>query len=488
MVKQKALFASGPSKPHWEEVAGRSGGALTAAFLWLGVIALATTGGYVRDPFSGELLLNVLIAIAVPTLVSCRLLRWIPRSKYRLRNVWPLALWLGVAIAGLLWAPDRQRALTYIVYMLVRLSLILVTAVLILDQRDGRFTSALALLAMAVVPFNIGVSVWEYATHSHFHLSGTLAMAAYKQAWPTAFQRNPNDLCLMLVLYLPFITVLSRHHSKDGRARNLIEVISISGAVVVIWVCTAAQSRAILLLALFQFGWLLFSGIRNRLLGALGLIVVVLMLIPFVHDQWPYYSVDGSESLGTRERLRPGEESSGPVEASDQTVRRAVNLREAAEALRTEFSLEGRSGSERLELLRIGADLLMKSGGMGVGPGNSELLVERYKTRGRTDLHNWWMELVVDYGVIGFLAFGGFFLWLCISLGHRWKVLSPGKEAYLAEASIISLLSFAPGSMAPSSIAAQHYPWMIFGLALALVSAPGSPAFGVSYRKAGWSR
>ena len=41
----------------------------------------------------------------------------------------------------------------------------------------------------------------------------------------------------------------------------------------------------------------------------------------------------------------------------------------------------------------------------------------------------------------------------------------------------IGWILFSLGSIVPSSIAPHPYPWMLFGLALALVSAPGSPAF-----------
>lgn len=443
------------------------------AHLWLVVLALATTGGYVREPVTGELLLNVLIALSILVAGTGWLLVWRHEDSMRLKGLWCLGAWLAVAVVGLIWAPDKGVAVTYVVYMIVRLTLIVLTAACIVRQHDGRLAIAIGYLGMAVVAVNVGIATWEHFTRSHLHLSATLNMAPHKQDWPTGFLTNPNDLCLLLALYLPFITALPRRHRSA-----LTEALAISALVVVTWVATAGQSRAVVVLLLCQLVWLVTVGMRNKLIAAAGAVVVVAILIPFVPEQWPWFVVQPSEPSPEASEAVPS-----PLPVATPEVRRAQTLREVVKAVSTEFSFEGRSGSERLQLLQIGGRLLLDSRGLGVGPGNSAYLIRQVKREGRTDLHNWWMELLVDYGVAGFLAFTAFYLWLSVSIYRRRCSLPDGQERYLAEVALISLATFALGSIVPSSIAPHPYPWMMFGLALALVSAPGSPAFQVCRRE-----
>lgn len=443
-----------------EELIGR-----ITAFFWLAVLALATTGGYVREPITGLHLLKVLILLSIPVALAGWLLVWRHENRTPLKGLWWLGAWMAMAVAGIIWAPDKNVAVTYVVYMVVRLGLIVFTAILIVFQRDGRFTTALSYLGMLVVAVNVGIAVWEHFTRSHFHLSGTLVMASHKQGWPSGFMAHPNDLCLLLALYLPFITVWPRRHRTAAK-----EALAISAIVAVIWVATVAQSRTLVVLLLGQLLWLVTRGMRNKVMAAAGALIVLVLLIPFLHDQWPYYVIEPAAA-------GPASLVENPAPVATPEVRRARTLREVVQAVGTEFSFEGRSGSERRHLLQIGGRLLVESRGLGVGPGNSALLIRQVKSEGRTDLHNWWMEVLVDYGVAGFLAFTGFYVWLLGSVLSRWRSLPDGQERYLAEVALISLATFGLGSIVPSSIAPHTYPWMLFGLALALVSAPGSKTF-----------
>lgn len=450
---------------HQRERAGR-----ILAYLWLAVLALATTGGYVREPVTGQHLLKVLIALSVLVAGAGWLFVWRHESRTPLKGLWCLGIWLAVAVAGLIWAPDKHIAVTYVVYMIVQVTLIVLTAYCIISRHDGWFTAAIGYLGMLVVAVNVGIAVWEHFLRSHFHLSGTLVMASHQQGWPSGFMAHPNDLCFLLALYLPFITVWPRRHRTAAK-----EALAISAIVAVIWVATVAQSRTMVVLLLGQLLWLVTRGMRNKMMASAGALIVLVLLIPFLHDQWPYYVIEPA-AAGP---VAPGE---SPAQGVTSEVRRARTPLEVVQAVGTEFSFGGRSGSERLQLLNIGGRLLWESKGLGVGPGNSALLIRQVKGEGRTDLHNWWMELLVDYGLAGFLAFTCFYFWLLGSIIHRWRRLPEGQERYLAEVAMISLVTFALGSIVPSSIAPHTYPWMLFGLALALVSAPGSKAFQV-YRR-----
>ena len=79
-------------------------------------------------------------------------------------------------------------------------------------------------------------------------------------------------------------------------------------------------------------------------------------------------------------------------------------------------SLEERSISERVEGLAVWRAVAEEVGAMGVGAGQySAYLVERYDGREGwwyQPVHNGWLVLVVEYGVVGVLVMAALAIWL----------------------------------------------------------------------------
>jgi hypothetical protein len=133
----------------------------------------------------------------------------------------------------------------------------------------------------------------------------------------------------------------------------------------------------------------------------------------------------------------------------------------------------GESITVRLNLLLNGLKFLQKSHFMGVGAGNIEPLMKGAPRVNKVNMHNWWAEVLVNFGVIIFILYISLYIWLCWRL---WKLAWLKSSPYIsplirwgAISSLIAMIGFVGGGVAPST--AIHYTpmWVVYGIALAVI-------------------
>ena len=138
------------------------------------------------------------------------------------------------------------------------------------------------------------------------------------------------------------------------------------------------------------------------------------------------------------------------------------------------------SDQVRINLIRNGLIMLKNSHFLGVGAGNfiiyaKEYTKMHYKTRGITDSHNLWLEMLVDYGVIIF----SFFVFLYINLLVKsLKLFFSSNKSFTQRAkylySFSALSGFTISSLSPSNIVASPIMWIFLSfIALVLTKAYG---------------
>ena len=134
----------------------------------------------------------------------------------------------------------------------------------------------------------------------------------------------------------------------------------------------------------------------------------------------------------------------------------------------------GRSATVRKFLILNGLRFLHQSHYMGVGPGNVEVYMDGAPKVDKVNMHNWWGEVLVNFGVIIFILYMSLYflmlwrLWKLASLKH-----SPELNPVLrwgAYATIAALTGYFFGGMAPST--AIHYTpmWICYGIGLAIIA------------------
>jgi len=127
----------------------------------------------------------------------------------------------------------------------------------------------------------------------------------------------------------------------------------------------------------------------------------------------------------------------------------------------------------RTNLALNGIIFLFSTFGFGVGSGNAEYWMAnyaRYDTAGILNLHNWWLEILIDYGLLVFAGYLMFYGSLVRQLWRIWKSTGKGSNRMITEALLVALVGFLVASISSSSIMAFNPQWLLFAFALAFLN------------------
>jgi len=155
------------------------------------------------------------------------------------------------------------------------------------------------------------------------------------------------------------------------------------------------------------------------------------------------------------------------------TQRITGTIGEQIESITGPWSLTYGSTGVRINLAKNSLIFLGRTGGFGVGVGNAEYWMSNfpvYNTRGITNAHNWWDELLLDYGVFIFMGYVLFYLSLVAKLYKIYQRLSAGTEKMICEALLVALVGFFLASISSSSIMALKPQWFLLAFALAFLN------------------
>lgn len=127
----------------------------------------------------------------------------------------------------------------------------------------------------------------------------------------------------------------------------------------------------------------------------------------------------------------------------------------------------------RSNLIKNALYFSAQSAGFGVGAGNVEHYMEFYSIYpvGRvTNVHNWWAEILANYGIFIFAGYVIFYISIFLNLWRAYKRVIYQKEKMICEALLVGLVSFFMASISSSSIIAFPPQWIFFGFCLAFLN------------------
>jgi len=248
---------------------------------------------------------------------------------------------------------------------------------------------------------------------------------------PTGFQWNPNDLAITMIMLTPFFLFLKNNFVK------WFAIIAIS----IIIIMTSSRTVLFSMGILFLIYFILYKKQITTL------ILISLLLSVF------FTQID---------KLK---------ESSNPQVSDIANTFTAIQDLVNGDIIFGQSVSIRQELALNGIKALIKTYGLGVGAGGSIAVQEKIGgVDGRiTSMHNFWLELIVDSGVV-FSFF--FFLWY-ISL--TWNLYKLGIQSnneefrYLGRSFSLCMIIFVPAAISASSVIYFLPMWLMLGFAIAII-------------------
>lgn len=358
----------------------------------------------------------------------------LPQSGIRLYMSF-FAIWMAYAMISLGWATAKGDAIRHIVFLFMGVSLLFFVTYYFRNLNDF---IKLYWIWFGVFCVLVILGFWEHLTGQHLPVSGffgeTRARFMYR---PTGVFKNPNDYATFLSLSTPFALGLVRY--ARSRLAKLTGIGTVFAAFYLI-VITGSRANILAVLLAVAFLLLFLSKLKQKVkvafISAIFLIIA-LMIMP------------------------------GPIqEFSSKVVTEVGSIADQAK-------LEYGSIAVRVNLVKNALEFLYSTAGFGVGAGNAEYWMANYarhNTFGILNPHNWWLEILTNYGVFIFGGYITIYIGIIRNLWHNWQNTVDRKERMVVEALLVAFIDFVVASISSSSIMAFKPQWMLFAFALAFIN------------------
>ncbi|WP_085522146.1 O-antigen ligase family protein [Tuberibacillus sp. Marseille-P3662] len=289
---------------------------------------------------------------------------------------------------------------------------------------------------LGMTAFLVAIGVWEHITGNHLSTSRIVNSPVWDQDIPTAVFFNQNDYATFLTLSLFFIIAFIKH------IRNVhFKIYGTLLLVVSLYLIYVTDSRAnFLAIAFGVVCWFFFlTNYKERrwiltgggLLALLGVVVYHSKVLSLIDKLTNMFSFFGGEVA------------------------------------------TGKSIDIRINLIKNSLLFLVDTFGLGVGSNNAKYYIDHYSifpTYTVLDIHNWWVEIAVNYGIFVFIGYLVLYLSLLISLYRIYKSTDNGKEKMICEALLGGMFVFIFASISPSSILTLHYQWIFFAFTIGFLN------------------
>ena len=328
------------------------------------------------------------------------------RKKARI-SWYPIAFfltWLIYALTQMSYAVSAERAWAHIITLVVGIAIIwFMTRVFNSVDRVETLYKLWGFSALSTVI----VGWWEIITGNHF--ANSSAYVYDFESVATAGFFNPNDFCFFLILSLPIMF----HWVKGKTSYRLLGLFMIISSFYFMYVNTA---RFIALLFIISLSFYLISIGKEHKKLQFSLAGIIAVCGFYFYDVI-MNTFDAILTLGN----------------ADQST-------------------------EVRKSLSIAAWDIFKDNPFGVGPGNVELYLPA-----NINVHNFWLEVLANYG---FIIFSGLVVFFLVSL-RRMYVDSNQNESKNIRNAVTPLLwttvLFIPACIESSSIFRLNFTWFIFG-------------------------
>ncbi len=400
--------------------------------------ALAAIGGpnLAAPPAPGIFAFRILVVLLGLGLVGYLLMDGrlvLPAGLPRPAGV--LGAWFLWTLLSIGWSEDLVAAVRWTSFMAMMGGLAIGIALLCRSPRGARILlwsllgafAVACLVAMGEVATGLHLPSFRRGTENQGGLIGVGSLFG-----------NQNNFATFLSLSLPYFAVLPIVF-RDVRLR----AVGFAGAATaLIFILLAGSKSGLLSAGLVVIGLLLLVGSDHRFRGRLlvaGAIagLAAALVVPIV--------------LG-----------GGLVKLDERTITKLdFNV------LVTQVQTQQGSGGVRGALLTDGLGMVNETNGLGVGAGNAEARVRALADfPGVANLHNWWLEVLVNGGVVGLAIYLLFYLTLLRRQARASRTTQDPLVRYMTLAGALALVGWIVGSVGPST--AIHFApmWIAFGLGM----------------------
>ncbi|WP_257350254.1 O-antigen ligase family protein [Pseudalkalibacillus decolorationis] len=345
-------------------------------------------------------------------------------------TVYFFLFWVGYGLLSLVWVRSVTLGIKDFLFLVSGVLTILFVILFLYKQRDYLVFFYLWLAADLLF---ILLGFWNHITHNHLPISRLATAPAYIQGRPSAVFTNENDYASFMAIGIFFGFSLF-NHSKNIMYKILGLFVLLSGLYLIL-VSTSRASVIAVLLGFLVWYLLLASKKEKIRIFWIGVILSLLSGILFF------------------ERVKA-------------LVSNVIN--ELASVLGNPEVEEG-SVDIRKNLLRNGIEFVQDTFGFGIGAGNAEYYIKNlsiYPTYGQTNLHNWWAEIMVNYGLLIFTGYVLIYFGIIFKLYKAFKNSVSSQTKMISEALFIGFIVFSISSISPSSVMTLSYTWLLFAFGL----------------------
>lgn len=369
---------------------------------------------------------------------------WRPQdmiSVFKLREYMIfITIWFAWAIISLLWAPSKAYAFKHLYYLFSGFSLIIFT---IYYFRTEASLKMLFRINCGVLAFLMILGLWELRTG--LHISGGFPHYYLK---PISLPfigvfGHPNNFATYLSMYLPLFYVCGKYQKNI-----LVKICSMAGIFAGFHLIIMAGSRAnMMAMVLGGVVILILNIIESCGKGSkqvVTFLTVIFLVVMIGYSITPVAQVMQVESETFKNQV------TSVFKNWNQDW--SINIRKL--------------------LIQKGLIMLKKYHWLGVGGGNSEYLMQQHmkETYGHLKLHNWWLEVLVNYGLIIWILYLLFYFNMLKDLFVVFRRASNPMLKMFAEALIVSLFTFAVGVISNGSMTASRHMWILYGLVLCTIN------------------
>lgn len=271
----------------------------------------------------------------------------------------------------------------------------------------------------------------EWATGRYLFLKGAQVLTYQRVRYPVSTFGNTNDFALFL-MFSCFVLYVCFMNSKRKLLR--FAYIAIMASSVALLFLT--KSRACLLGLIIGAGLLIFISMKRKELSRVVFaLLALLVLVSIIKQDW------------------------------------ITNVVEKVATMLT-FDFSQQSGSElvRINLIKNGFEFLFNTFGFGTGAGNVEYWMENYAVHNVAtvyNIHNWWMEVLVGFGLIVFVGYFIFYVNLMHSMWKRFKKSQDRIDAVLSAGILSIMVAYIIGGISSSSNMNAEWLWVFWAIAIA---------------------
>lgn len=337
-----------------------------------------------------------------------------------------MSLWIIYAVVSLIWARDNAAWFRNIYFLCIGIASIALFC---------HYFSTIELLKKAAVAFELGIFVqgvigwYEIFSRNYLFIEMTeknvRSYLAGINRIPIAMQNNPNNFATMMFCGAAIAGFLLINETRKNR-KPLFFLMGIN-CIALLFLTT---SRANILGVLVTVCVFLLIGNRKKIALLIALLIIALCIpqtTEYISDvlQFRFAEVNGSDSL-------------------------------------------------RLGLLKTGLMYTYETFGFGTGAGQIEYWIQTYgspyNVGSITNIHNWWIELISNYGLFVFIGYIVFYLKMMFTFKRKGN---SDRTSPMAKTSIFIfsvLAGYIVACISPSSLVNLEWSWVFMGLLISYMS------------------